>query len=139
MGAEASVYIVKAIAGAIHVCSDLLKERRIFGGINTNMVTRIRNKPNWSALVAMSSDFESWKQISTKMFDDELVTTDRINILKIYTKDVYKKVEPEEKDKIVRGFVLVLKDLKKRKSKDRKNEDLGKTSIDDLLRSERAG
>ena len=127
MGIQASVFIVQAICNVIEACAVYLKERRIFGRTDTNMENDIRNKNmsdghNWQSLVDVSKDFDSWHSVSTQMFDDNVITTDRINILKINTKDVCNNIDALEKDKIVKEFVIVLKDLKKGQSKARKKE-----------------
>ena len=141
MGIQASVFIVQALCNVLEACAVYLKERRVYGRTNRNMEKDIRNKNmpdghNWQSLVDVSKNFDSWQSVTTKMFDDDIITTDRINILKIYTKDVCNNIDALEKDKIVKEFVIVLKDLKKRQSKARKNENLGKTPGINILRPE---
>lgn len=110
-----AVELLRTTCEIINLVVNVLKEKYMFRGVSEIEKEIIRNGLRWHNNVDIAENYLAWSEIVSNMFFDGLVNKGRLKVFILYTKDVCKKVDIIEKEKIMRDFSLRLQHLKRQR------------------------
>jgi len=117
MGVGISIHIIEVLSQLIEnlsKCYYSFEVNRRLQFVTASDAQLIRAYPTWKELLSKCKNIEDWTMIINDMFEDKVVTIERLKVFNIYTLDVMESMEiEEERQSMKEAYLLKDADLRK--------------------------